>query len=86
MNHENGGELAARLAALYDYMQRKLLEANYHQSEAPLAEVLGLLRTLSEAWVSLQRPKETAAPEASQWAFAAAQEAAAVHHAGSWNF
>jgi flagellar protein FliS len=47
---EDAPELAARLAALYDYMQRKLIEANFRKAEAPLGEVLGLLSTLAEAW------------------------------------
>jgi flagellar protein FliS len=50
-------ELAARLRALYCYMQGRLLEANFRQTDAPLEEVLMLLTTLAEGW------KE--APEAS---------------------
>ena len=50
LDHERGGEISQRLALLYDYMQRRLLEANMRQSDAPLADVLGLLSTLSEAW------------------------------------
>jgi flagellar secretion chaperone FliS len=45
-----GGDIAAELGRLYDYMMRKLLEANFHQSDAPLAEVLTLLCELMEAW------------------------------------
>src|SRR5206468_2046051 len=40
-------------AQLYDYMQRRLLEANMKQADAPLSEVLGLLSTLSEAWIEV---------------------------------
>ena len=39
-----------RLAELYDYMQRRLLEANFEQKDAPLTEVSRLLATLAEAW------------------------------------
>ena len=70
LNHEKGGELSARLAALYDYMQRRLLEANQTQVDAPLAEVAQLLQTLFEAWetigtpvVSEQAVTEEAVPE-----------------------
>jgi flagellar protein FliS len=42
--------LASTLAELYDYMQRRLLAANFEQSDAPLAEVMGLLETMTEAW------------------------------------
>jgi flagellar protein FliS len=50
LDHNRGGEISSRLAALYDYMLRSLLEANMHQSDPPLAEVFGLLSTLAEAW------------------------------------
>ena len=43
-------EIGGRLLALYDYMQRRLMEANSKQKDAPLAEVDNLLRTLQEAW------------------------------------
>lgn len=45
-----GGELADRLAALYDYMGERLLHANLHNSRATLDEVSGLLHSLREAW------------------------------------
>lgn len=44
------GEIGEGLARLYDYMQRQLIEANFRQSDEPLAEVLGLLTTLAEGW------------------------------------
>jgi len=46
---ERGGEIARRLGELYDYMQRRLIEANAQQSDAPLAEVESLLNTRCEA-------------------------------------
>jgi flagellar protein FliS len=58
LDHERGGEISRRLALLYDYMQRRLLEANMQQSDAPLADVLGLLSTLSEAWAGIRKPVE----------------------------
>jgi flagellar secretion chaperone FliS len=50
VNREHGGEMAANLIELYDYMQRRLLEANIHQLDEPLAETGRLLGTLLEAW------------------------------------
>jgi flagellar protein FliS len=50
LDRQQGGELAANLAELYDYMQRRLQEANFHQIEEPLVEIERLLRTLLEAW------------------------------------
>jgi len=43
-------ELAGRLKSLYLYMQQRLLDANMQQADKPLAEVLGLLITLDDAW------------------------------------
>ncbi len=50
LNHETGGEMSRRLAALYDYIQARLFQANFEQQEAPLLEVAGLLTTLLEGW------------------------------------
>jgi flagellar secretion chaperone FliS len=63
LDHSQDGEISARLAALYDYMLRRLLEANIQQSDALLAEVLGLLSTLSEAWEQTRVVARPAAPE-----------------------
>ena len=49
-----GGELAQRLAALYDYMSERLLYANLHNSQPALDEVAGLLATLREAWAEIR--------------------------------
>jgi flagellar protein FliS len=41
---------AEQLAELYQYMERRLLNANLHNDESALDEVQGLLRELSEGW------------------------------------
>jgi flagellar secretion chaperone FliS len=82
LDHERGGEISQRLALLYDYMQRRLLEANMRQSDEPLAEVLGLLSTLSEAWEGIRRPQDTP-PAESPWSQPVAQEA--VHGIQGWS-
>lgn len=53
LNKEAGGEIAQRLDALYEYMTRRLLEANLKQDEKMLVEVDELLATLEEAWVGI---------------------------------
>jgi flagellar protein FliS len=56
LDHEKGGELSARLAALYDYLQRTLLEANFRQADDGLAQAETLLKTLNEAWSAIESP------------------------------
>lgn len=50
LDMETGGELAGRLAALYDYMVARLVHANLRNSRPALDEVAGLLRDLRDAW------------------------------------
>lgn len=53
LNMNEGGEIAERLHALYDYMMRRLLMANIKSDPKILDEVLSLLGTLREAWVAV---------------------------------
>jgi flagellar protein FliS len=86
LNREAGGELAGRLAGLYDYMQRKLLEANLQQSDPPLGEVLSLLATLGDAWAEISKPFTEPPAPASPWSQALPPEPAyASYGAGSWS-
>jgi flagellar protein FliS len=62
LNLETGGEITANLDALYDYMQRRLLEANLHSDIAILDEVADLLRPLKEGWDAIGNSPEAAAP------------------------
>jgi flagellar protein FliS len=49
-------ELSTRLAGLYDYMQRTLLDANFRQTDSGLAETESLLKTLRDAWMQISSP------------------------------
>lgn len=53
LDQEKGGEIAANLSALYDYMARRLLRANLDNDIAALDEVLRLLTEIQEAWEAI---------------------------------
>src|SRR5262249_15639571 len=63
LDFARGGEISQKLALLYDYMQRKLIEANCRQSDGPLVEVLRLLTTLAEGWEGIRSKGREAAQE-----------------------
>jgi flagellar protein FliS len=50
LDFSHGDDLAPRLAALYDYMVRRLIDANIKNDAAALREVHGLLAELRSAW------------------------------------
>jgi flagellar protein FliS len=50
LNMEAGGAIAENLAQLYDYMYRRLVEANVKKDPGAAEEVAGLLSGLREAW------------------------------------
>jgi len=56
-----GGELAERLAALYEYMTQRLLFANLKNNTAALDEVLELLNSLRSAWEQISPGQQVAA-------------------------
>jgi flagellar secretion chaperone FliS len=53
LNQEVGGKLAEQLAALYDYMARRLLSANIENNIAALDEVSKLLNEIHTAWIEI---------------------------------
>ena len=55
LDFEKGGELSAQLEALYDYMERTLLEASAKNDVSKLDEVLGLLRTVKDGWDGIRQ-------------------------------
>ena len=61
LDMEAGGDLAARLSALYDYMAQRLLFANIKNSIAALDEVLALLTDLRDAWEQIAPGQQAAA-------------------------
>jgi flagellar protein FliS len=62
LDKKAGGEIAANLEALYEYMVERLLHANLNNSSDMLQEVLSLLGELRSAWESIA-PGNPAKPE-----------------------
>jgi flagellar protein FliS len=61
---EKGGDLAQRLDSLYDYMKRRVLEANLHNNPALLDEVDGLLATIEDGWSGIKMQVNSSAVSA----------------------
>ena len=47
---EKGGELAANLDSLYEYMTTRLMEANLKNDVAIIEEIAQLLREVKSGW------------------------------------
>lgn len=61
---EAGGEIAANLSDLYEYMTRQLMLANLRNDVAAMDEVVRLLRELKSAWESLVSTQVGREPDA----------------------
>jgi len=60
LDRDAGGELAANLDALYEYMERRLLEANLRDEPALLDEVSSLLKELQSGWRAIAETVDAA--------------------------
>jgi len=57
LDHEAGGEMAANLSSLYDYLVRLLTEANLRNDAGKLGEALQLLGEIDSAWNAIPQDK-----------------------------
>jgi len=63
LNLKDGGELAANLSGLYDYMVRRLLLANATNDPQRITEALEPLKAIRAAWVAIAPAgRQAAAP------------------------
>ena len=53
LDMEKGGEMAENLEGLYDYMQRQLLKANYHNKSENIDEVISLMNEIRSGWMAI---------------------------------
>ena len=60
----NGGEIAANFRRLYNYLHRRLQEANLKKKQEPIQEVLMRLRVLRDSWAEMLRQGNPAQPAA----------------------
>lgn len=54
LDFEQGSQLAGNLEALYDYIERGLLEASVRNDPEKLEEMASLLRTIKEGWEGIR--------------------------------
>jgi len=66
LDMEKGGEIAENLLALYDYMQRRLVEANLKNEIEPLNEVTSLINEIKAGWNSIPQDVRKEAAEKQQ--------------------
>lgn len=82
------GDLSKRLRALYGYFLVRLMDANRYQTDEPLAEVLGLLSTLSEGWQAIaQNAKADNTPQpapVAHWELTAESDLGSTAGSHSW--
>ncbi len=50
LDHQVGGDLSKNLDSLYEYMMRRLIEANRENDATKLDEVANLLREIKSGW------------------------------------
>jgi flagellar secretion chaperone FliS len=62
LNFEVGGEFAPLMRSLYDYYNRRLLEANMRKDVAPVIEIERLVGEVRTAWATMLRKQGSAAP------------------------
>jgi flagellar protein FliS len=64
LDKQRGGDIATNLEALYDYMMRRLVEANLRDDERRLDEVAGLLDEIRSGWQSISSNAQARGPAA----------------------
>ena len=57
LDHQNGGEVSARLAELYGYATSRVLQGHVDQQAEPFEEVERIMTTLLESWEQIGQPE-----------------------------
>lgn len=53
LDYQRGGEIAANLGAMYDYMERRMVEANAKSDCKIIAEIVSLVNEIKDGWDSI---------------------------------
>jgi flagellar secretion chaperone FliS len=53
LNMEQGGEFAANMRRLYDYLERRIWESNLRKNSAGVGETIRHLTVLRDAWATM---------------------------------
>jgi flagellar protein FliS len=72
LNMKDGGELAMTLRRLYDYLDRRLVQANLKKDKAIIEEVLRRIVVLRDAWAQMLNNQNPAIEEEKRSVLAAA--------------
>ena len=62
LNHQAGGEFSRQMESLYEYYNRRLVEANLRKRVEPVIEVERLLTEVRNAWSEMLGKRDSAAP------------------------
>lgn len=62
LNHDAGGEFARQMESLYEYYNRRLIEANLRKQIEPVIEVERLLTEVRNGWAEMLSKRDSAAP------------------------
>ncbi len=54
LDHERGGDISSNLERLYDYMTRRLFDANRLNDQEPVNEVMSLLLEVKAGWEGIR--------------------------------
>ncbi|GAB5499144.1 MAG: flagellar export chaperone FliS [Pseudohongiellaceae bacterium] len=53
LDYQRGGDIATNLGSMYDYMERRLVEANARSDSKIVAEVVSLVNEIKDGWDSI---------------------------------
>ena len=62
LDHTRGPDIAGKLSSLYDYMGRRLLQANLGNDIAAIEEVASLFREIRDGWNAVDPDSTTIRP------------------------